>query len=114
MTAGRAAVRWEHLLAWTKANGIPDSALARDENMRMVMNVRRDAPAQRLYLIAWYRQLPLTWGQLRADAETEGAQAGDELWFDGERVFDDVKVVDLGDIEDEDGRHYLILQRRWG
>jgi hypothetical protein len=104
----RPAVTWEQLLAWTAVNKVPDAARVRDENSRMAMEVYRKD--QRLYLIAWYRQTPLSWSQVRELATLAEVQPGDEVWFDGEGIISNDPVLDLSS-SGEDG-DWLVLQRR--
>jgi hypothetical protein len=114
----RPAVTWDRLLAWTRANEIPDGALVHDDEGRKVTGAHYDSPTRRLFLLSGYEgrnkdpvitleRLRETGGQLEVPPEAE-------LWFEGYKIMDDAKVVDLGDLELDGGGHRLFLQRRWG
>lgn len=113
----RPALHWEYVLSWAQDNKVTDEAVISDDNGAEVTGVHRNDGLGRLYLGTSYgaTRRAFTWGRLKEVALAAGAQAGDLLIFDGGRLSDDVKVVDIGLVEDgDDGHDHLVLQRRWG
>lgn len=119
-------VTLERLLRWTTANEVPEGALVYDDQGRMIDAVRYDKPVKRVWLETAYadrtERKPFTLKRLLEAAEEMQVPPEAEFWHDGQRVFNDVPVIDLGDGEIDGfdvtaatpAGHYLFLQRRWG